>query len=390
MSLNILVVNDIPSELKIIKKTAKHFDPDWNLLIAESYEQLYEILENEKIEVLISGLEMEKMDGTQLLQRIKENYPSLIRILLTENSNSGNSLTSARLAHQTLIKSSNPKLIKNKIAETIHLRRFVKNEEVLKIVNGLEQLPSLPDLYLRLEEEMSKQNISMRNIGEIIARDITMTAKILQMVNSAFFRIPQKISNPVQAINYLGLEVVKSLVLFAKVFSSYNKNADFSVTELWNHSLKVATYARDYILLETQNQKEADEAYIAGLLHDLGKLVFLEVPGYLKNVNELIEHENYGWQQAEYELYQTSHAELGAYILGLWGLPDFIVEGVAFHHDPPREQHNTTASDAVYIANSFSQLPFFDFVQIQQLRAEGRIFQFLEKMNAENIPVKES
>lgn len=384
MPTNILLVNDVSSEIKLLNKTARRFDSDWNYFNAESYEELYAILEKEKIDVMICGLNMERMDGAQLLQKVRENYPNIIRIALTENVDSSQSLNSARLAHQILIMSSNAKSLKDKIAETIYLRRFVKNQEVLKIVNGLEQLPSLPDLYLNLEEEISKPNISVRNVGHIISKDITMTAKILHMVNSAFFRIPQKISDPVQAINYLGLEVVKSLVLFAKVFSScQNKAVDFSINELWNHSLKVALYSRDYLQLETQNKKAADEAYIAGLLHDLGKLVFLEVPGYLENVRELVDHENYNWQQAEYELYQTSHAELGAYILGLWGLPDFIVEGVAFHHDPPKAKRSITASDAVYIANSFSHLPFFDFVQIQQLRSEGRIFQFLEKMDKE-------
>ncbi|MCP4412094.1 MAG: HDOD domain-containing protein, partial [Gammaproteobacteria bacterium] len=161
----------------------------------------------------------------------------------------------------------------------------------------------------------------------------------LQLVNSAFFALPRKITDPQQAAVFVGLETLKSLVLSIHVFSSLSEDAalsEFSLMKMWSHSLRTSRLAGDIARAAHADRKVVEEAMIAGMLHDIGKLVLLEVPRQYKEVIELIETTGCDSSDAEYAIMKTSHAELGAYLLGLWGLPDTVVESVAFHHDPSK------------------------------------------------------
>jgi putative nucleotidyltransferase with HDIG domain len=174
-------------------------------------------------------------------------------------------------------------------------------------------------------------------VGSLISHDISFSAKILQLVNSAYFGLPQKIIDPQQATIYLGIEVVKALVLSNHVFSSFRDEAEllgFSISELWRHSLGVGMLAGEIARVEMVEDKVVEEAFIAGVLHDIGKLILLRVPVLYKKIMEFVEYTGSDFVDAEYTVLKTSHAEIGAYLLGLWGIPDSVVEILAFHHEP--------------------------------------------------------
>src|SRR5262249_45031659 len=137
-----------------------------------------------------------------------------------------------------------------------------------------QSLPSLPKLYTTIVDQLNSPDSTARQIGETIGQDMGMTAKILQLVNSALFGCPRRISDPVQAVSILGLHTVKSLVLSHSVFSQFKvaASAHFSFEALWQHSLQVATLARQIARSQDQDRTVVEEAFTGGLLHDVGQL----------------------------------------------------------------------------------------------------------------------
>jgi putative nucleotidyltransferase with HDIG domain len=220
---------------------------------------------------------------------------------------------------------------------------LLRDETLKKIVAGIKNLPSLPKLYNLIVTEMQSPEASLKKVGYIISQDVSMSAKILQLVNSPFFGLPQEITNPQQAAIYLGLDTLKSLVLSIDVFSSFTGDAElceFPLAKMWRHSLRTSKLARDIARSEMVDEKVVEEAMIAGMLHDIGRLILLKVPRQYKKVMNLIEKSGCDPVEAEYTVMKTSHAELGAYLLGLWGIPENIVEPIAFHHNPSKLLEN--------------------------------------------------
>ncbi len=166
---------------------------------------------------------------------------------------------------------------------------------------------------------------------------MAMTAKVLKLVNSAFFCLPCEVSRASQAVKLLGLDTLRTLVLTAHVFSQFQSpllTAD-DVLQISQHALAVSRSARRIALFENADQRIQDESFTAGLLHDAGKLVLAVTLG--EQYGKVLEHcqrTGAGLYAAERELLGCSHAQVAAYLFGLWGLPGAIIEAVAWHHDP--------------------------------------------------------
>ncbi|NPV87838.1 MAG: HDOD domain-containing protein [Anaerolineae bacterium] len=211
-----------------------------------------------------------------------------------------------------------------------------------------------------------------------------MTAKILQLVNSAFFGLPGKITSPQRAVTILGVNTIKALVLGIQVFGEYQASAApafFSIDQLWRHSLQTGSIAKAIAASAGLEASLQDEAQLAGVLHDVGKLLQLKIPAFFQQVKVT------GGAvvlSSEYEAFGVSHAELGAYLLSIWGLPGGVVGAVAYHHRP---QSGATGSfavlDAVHIANGLwhwlnavePQPPetYFDLPYLQRAGLEKRL-----------------
>jgi len=211
---------------------------------------------------------------------------------------------------------------------------MLTDPNLLKMITGLKNLPSVPVLYNRLMDELESPNSSTQSVGRIISQDAAMTAKILQLVNSAFFGLSDNISSPQRAVIILGLNTVKALVLGIHIFSEFQDQKDLpiSIDVLWKHSMLVSNLAFKIAKSLQMSTLVQENARVSGLLHDIGKLVLLKKPDFFtqvrKDKNGLINLES------EYQILGTSHAEMGGYLLGMWGLPKDIVEAITFHHRP--------------------------------------------------------
>lgn len=352
----ILFVDDEPMVLKGLQRTLRKMRNEWDMAFTANGKGALEILSKQPMDVIVSDLKMPEMDGMQLLTEVRTQYPQVVRIILSGHLEHEMTLQSVQYAHQNLSKPCDSEILKQTLAKLFALRDIMADESVKKIVSQIESLPSLPAIYSEIIEEMQSEDPSIKKVGDIILKDLSMTAKILQVVNSVFFGLSRKISSPADAVVLLGLETIKSLVLSVKIFAEFSqkKFSWFNIDALFNHSMSVSTYAKTIIKNEKLDQELINYSLMAGLLHDLGKLILatnFQEP-YRQVLTEANRSDQNLWD-LEYETFGTSHAEIGAYLMGLWSLEAPIIEAIAFHHGPAKSMtQNMGLLTAVHIGNA--------------------------------------
>ena len=356
MKRRILFVDDEPMVLKGLQRTLRKMRQDWDMTFVSSGRQALNVLAKKPIDIIVSDLRMPEMDGGLLLAEVKKQHPHVVRIILSGQLDQEMTLKSVQLAHQSLSKPCDVQVLRHTLAKLFALRDFLSDESIKSIISQIESLPSMPSIYTEIVTEMQADDPAIKKVGEIISKDLSMTAKILQMVNSAFFGLFRKINSPEQAVMMLGLETIKALVLSVKIFSEFNQK-DFSwfkIDDLFNHSLMVSLYAKTIIKNENLDQGLINNSMMAGLLHDLGKLILatnFEKP--YRQVLAATQGTGKNLLDLEYEAFGTSHAEIGAYLMGLWRLDNSTIEAIAFHHLPARSMtQNIGLLTAVHVADA--------------------------------------
>jgi putative nucleotidyltransferase with HDIG domain len=278
---------------------------------------------------------MPGMDGIRLLESIQKQYPAMIRIFLSGQPEAETGLRVMPICHQFLSKPCDANTLISAVDRTCHLQDFVSNERLRRVVGGISRLPAVPSLYMELQRVISDGCADPRAIARIVSQDIGMSAKVLQIVNSAYFGLGRRISSVEHAVIYLGALTVQQMVL-SSIFNSVvlPPGCGLRIQDVQKHSLLTAAIARNMFLV---NPEKAPQAWTAGMLHDLGKVVLAwNLPDHLPPAFELAKRMSCSLFSAESELYGVTHAEVGAYLLGLWGLPGEVVEAVAHHHEPER------------------------------------------------------
>jgi len=342
MKKRIIFVDDETNVLQGLKRTLRVMQNDWDMSFTESGQKALDIMKETPFDIIVADMRMPRMNGVQLLEKVRALHPEVIRIILSGSSDEKTIMKSVRVAHQYLAKPCDTETVKGTVERTWALHGLLNKSSLKSIVSQVESLPSIPSLYAEILEELNSTHSSLKKIGEIVSKDLGMTTKMLQIVNSAFFGIPRHIENPMQAVNLLGIETVKALVLTIEIFSRFKqkKIPGFSLEKLWTHSMNTGAIAKEIARHEKMERELIDDTFFAGLLHDTGKLILAaNFSTRFLEVLKLSKKENMFPCLAEQELLGTSHAELGAYLLGLWGLPKSIIEAVAFHHFP-RKLHS--------------------------------------------------
>jgi len=354
---HILFVDDEPKILRGMRRQLNSMADKWYMAFAESGIDALDILgqSDTPYDVIVTDIRMPGIDGIELLKQVQKKFPHMVRIVLTGQVDRDSVIRAVGLAHQFLVKPCTAKTLQVTLSHAFSLRKLLNSNRLKKLVSQLKTLPSLPTLYKNLLSEIQKSDASVKKIGEIIAQDMSMTAKILQLVNSVFFGLRRHISNPTQAVMLLGLDTVKALVLSVHVFSQFNgvQLKKISLEQLQMHRLTVGAFAKRIAEAEGRDKQVADFAFTAGLLHDIGRLVLAtNLPEEYVEALSLEETMKIDLLRAEQMVFEATHAEVGAYLLGIWGLPDEVVEALAFHHNPFENiSKDFCALTAVHVAN---------------------------------------
>lgn len=345
----ILFVDDEPRLLENLQNVLRCYRSQWDMTFAPGGLAALQLLETQSFDVIVSDMRMPRVDGTALLTWVQREHPRTVRIVLSGQAELQATLKALPVAHQFLSKPCDAAELKNVIERACQIQALVGDPKIQQIVGGINQLPALPRVYQQLMQALAEDRTHARDVAVLLQQDMTLCAKLLQIVNSAFFRLTRRITKIEEAVNYLGFIMVRDLALTIELFTA-NRQSGFSFGALQQHALRVASLARQI----TADPRSADDAFMAGMLHDIGKLVLaLRIPDPYRQALHLARQRPLlpRWQ-TEQEVLGVSHAEVGAYLLGLWGLPYPIIEAVAFHHQPRTvPPYEFDALAAVYVAN---------------------------------------
>ena len=380
----ILFVDDEVSILDGLKRMLRPMRNEWEMSFAPGGEAALAMLEGARFDVIVTDMRMPGMDGATLLEIVREKYPSLLRIILSGYTELQASLRAVPVAHQFLMKPCDPEMLRAGIARATSLGEVLDSRMLTSLVGALRDLPSLPRIFAELKIALADPKTTIEQVSHIVEQDIAVSAKLLQLVNSAFFGLARDISDVKTAVSCLGMSVLHDLVLTLEVFRSFTPNEYVSeefLEEFHQHAQLTARIAAGI----AQDANLTQAVVLAALLHDVGKLVIAErTPEHFARALAQAEDENRPLYEVEETLIHISHAEVGAYLLSLWGLPYTVVEAVAHHHHPRRvPQHGIDMVFVVYISNLLAlereaiaknaNPPIFDDELVEQTGATARL-----------------
>ena len=301
---------------------------------AQALEKLAAASADAPFDVVVTDMRMPGMNGAELMERVRVDWPGLVRIILSGYSDPSSALRAVPVAHEFLSKPCSPEALAEAVDRARQLQAALSAEPLRLIVAGTGDMPAAPEVFAALTTLLSSAEPSIAEIAALVERDVGVSAKLLQIVNSAFFGRSRRIFNVAEAITLLGLSLLRGLVLSVEVFTVFKSRpgSRFSIELLEHHAAQVGSIACSFVGAE-----ERSEALIAGLLHDVGRLLLASKrPDELEEILRLHDETGRPLHELEFELLGTTHAEIGASLLALWGLPFPIVGAVANHHVPER------------------------------------------------------
>ncbi len=350
----ILFVDDEASLLEGLRRLLRPQRARWETMFAAGGEEALRMLDHCPCDVVVTDMRMPGVDGAELLKRVRTRFPGVVRIVLSGYCDMESTLRAVTVAHQFLQKPCDTKKLVQAIDRACGLTDALPDESIRRVVGAVGDLPCLPCTSAALMQALDDPEVPVIRLGQIAEQDVGISAKVMQLVNSAFFGRSQEVWTIPRAVTYLGAEVLKQLVVTAEVFRAFQpaKNIEgFSLARIQNHSHLVAAIVAQLPLPKA----EIPTATVAALLHDTGKLVLASrLPERFEQICSLAIAESLTFHAAEERLLGASHAEIGSYLLGLWGLPAPIVLAVARHHRPVLEQGGGPGFDvsaAVYFAD---------------------------------------
>jgi HD-like signal output (HDOD) protein/CheY-like chemotaxis protein len=330
----ILFVDDEPMVLRGLQRSLSSMRKEWDMEFVESGARALECMSERVFDVLVADMMMPNLSGAELADEVMKSYPKTVRIILSGHTDQEQAIRCVKSTHQFLSKPCEIERLKSTVGRALAFGVAFDNDELRSVMGKIQVLPSLPSLYLKLVEMLAGVKAGVNEIALTVRKDVGMTAKILQIANSAYFGFHKPTSNIGDAISCLGMEVLKSLVLTLHVFSELEKmkTGGISVEVFWTQSYKIGGVAKAIAQREGKSLELCEQAFVGGMLHGLGKII---MASNFKGVySDLLKTTSTEQLQAERDLFKTTHAEVGGYLLGLWGLPLPIVEAVMRYPTP--------------------------------------------------------
>lgn len=330
----------------------------WETTLAADGEAALTLMEQRSFDVVVTDFNMPGITGVELVHRVRKLYPQMSRIIISGIGNQKQIADALGETHQFIPKPFDVKTLKATLSRIHALNDYLSDDKLRVLVGRMGSMPSFPAVYLEIMKLMNTPTSNISDVAELVAQDPSMSAKMLQVVNSAAIGLPQAVHSPFEAVQQLGMNTVRSLALSAHVFEKFEKRPakNFSAKALWEHLMATALLARKIMELEGGSEADIEDAYTAGMLHDIGKLMLADnLSAEFQKALQLATSQKIPLHAAEQEIFSANHAGIAAYLLGLWGLSAPIVEAVALHHTPEKtELLEPSPLMAVHVANALA------------------------------------
>lgn len=339
-----------------IEHDLRSLQPAWQCQLAENSLAAGRLLAETEFDALI--IDTGNAERDELAKRLQKNTGTRIGLARCNLSERATVALCQAAGIAPVAEEGDAAILVAGLKRAERLQQWMSNPAIKKLLPQLRTLPAAPELYVRVSDELRSAHGSMASVAQLISQDPIMSAKILQVVNSAFFGLARELTDMSEAVMIMGAERIRSLILLAGVFSQYDasKCPGFSVTDVWNHSVQVGVFARAIAFTETKDPAIGEAAFTAGLLHDIGKLILAgNLPQMYATVRRLQLSKKIGASEAELMALGITLAELGACLLGTWRLPLPILEAIAWH-EWPNHSDDTRFSllTAVHVANALT------------------------------------
>jgi HD-like signal output (HDOD) protein len=332
-----MFVDDDQRILESLQRMLRPMRQEWTMTFVRGGEEALARLQGERFDVVVTDMQMPDMDGASLLEILRERYPGTARIVLSGQTSQEAALRSVRVAHQHLQKPCEPGALKAAVERVGVLSDQLGNAELQELLAGLQTVPALPSAYQTLSAAVERESSTFQEVGDIVAADPGLAAKLLQIVNSAFFGLPQSLASPQAAVRLLGMDLVRAMVLGAAVFTSGDPSLArrFAIDRLWLSSQQASVLCKLIAAHLGLDRAQRDIAQSAALLQGVGQAVLaFGKPEVHADSLQRAEREGQSICSSEESVLGCNYAQVGAYLLGLWALPVAVVEAVALSPHP--------------------------------------------------------
>ena len=334
--MRLLLVDDEIRLLEGLRRSLRLERPEWHVATAASGTEAFQKIQSEEpFDMLITDMLMPGMDGSALLRESQRVAPGMVRIILSGHAGIELIQSCEASFHQFLAKPVDPDRFIALVDSFAAKEDTPSMSRARQLVAGLDRVPSLPSLHRGLSCLLREGHPSIEEVLAIVRLDMGMATKILKLVNSSYLTLAAKVTDLTQALELISLDLLKQAVLERGAMTAAQSlhPSGLDLAELWEHSAQVAQMASLLAAAEQVGQEEASHCYTAGLLHDVGRVVMALDPS-LDYHRVLSESRRLDAPSPllELEAYGTTHAEVGAELLHLWGLDPRLCDLVAGHH----------------------------------------------------------
>jgi len=378
---SILFVDDDQNIITGLSRVMHRFRQQWDLYYALSGPQALDLLRAEHINLVVTDMRMPEMSGLELLRIIAHDYPAVIRFILSGHADEKMILDAVNYAHQYMAKPFEVNELIRKVERIQHLSAPMQNPALIEFITSKEALPSLPEVYAEINQEINSDDPDPGKMGAIIERDASLTANVLKLVNSSFFGLRTKIKDAHQACAYLGMDIIRTLVLSEKIFCPNKSLSSEQLVRLKHfkvHSLQVSSLTQKLARYFQLDQTSCAMAISGGVLHNIGQLVLLTYGDSLDQIMQSQQEAYLPLLDAEIKVLGTTHSDIGAYLLGIWGLLPAMTDLIALHHQPSlSEDREVTVLTCLHLANTYvhfiqddypgPKAPLFDLAYLDRL-----------------------
>jgi putative nucleotidyltransferase with HDIG domain len=331
--IRIVFVEDDAVVMSNMRRVLSVMRREWDMKFYSSAEDALIGLQERAFDVVVSDFDMPGMNGAEFLALVQYQFPRAVRVLMAGPDEAHLALAAAPVAHRIVAKPCDPDELSKEIQRVFELEQRLNDPDLQSMISEVGALPSPSQSVVQLNDLLGRDDATITDICEVIESNAAMTAKLLQVVNSAYFSLRSHVADVHEAVSYLGFDAVRNLCVameIIKTFEESPKIVQSIVDEIHERSIAVAHVARELC----PNRARASEAYVAALLHDVGLMVLAtRLPEKFLELRVQTMHTNLSLTEVEMEIFGAHHADIGASLLDLWGLPFEIIEAVARHHD---------------------------------------------------------